>query len=257
MPGFVDDKFTNLNTTLANAHGQINDGGTTQGLVSQAKTYFDAGVANTDANAFGCAMNALATAEAHVRGTPAAFTGVAPPGNPNPAGDIDGRLGNLFMTIDVYFLFQPPNTTWPTSNVPPCMTFTATPASVIAPATAQAHVEQRNRSVPGGKLHALRERRHFHDAGDLYRSCRNHWTLCRSYGSQWLGVDGHAHPCGSILRAAHGCSSAGHELDHELHVGTHRCDRPQPISSISVGPAAPSLAAGATAAANGDGHLFG
>ena len=137
LPGFVDDKFDNLTQTISNAVAQINDGGTTQGLVTQAKNYFDSGVVNTDANAYGCAMNAIATANAFVRSNPAAFSGAAPPGNPNPAGDIDGRLGNLFMTIDVDFLLQPPNFGWPTSNVPPCMTFTATPASVIAPATAQ------------------------------------------------------------------------------------------------------------------------
>ncbi len=137
LPGFVDDKFDNLTQTISNAVAQINDGGTTQGLVTQAKNYFDSGVVNTDANAYGCAMNAIATANAFVRNNPAAFSGAAPPGNPNPAGDIEGRLGNLFMTIDVDFLLQPPNFGWPTSNVPPCMTFTATPASVIAPATAQ------------------------------------------------------------------------------------------------------------------------
>ncbi len=137
LPGFVDDKFDNLTQTITNAAGQVNDGGTTQGLVTQAKAYFDAGVANTDANSYGCAMNAIATADAYVRNTPGAFSGAAPPGNPNPAGDIDGRLGNLFMTIDVDFLFQPPNFSWPTPNVPPCMTFTATPASVVAPAMAQ------------------------------------------------------------------------------------------------------------------------
>ena len=116
LPGFVDDKFANLTQTITNAAAQINDGGTTQGLVTQAKTYFDSGVANTDANAYGCAMNAIATADAYVRNTPANFSGAAPPGNPNPAGDIDGRLANLFMTIDVDFLFQPPNTGWPTSE---------------------------------------------------------------------------------------------------------------------------------------------
>jgi hypothetical protein len=137
LPGFVDDKFTNLTQTITNAGTQINDGGTTQGFVTQAKTDFDNGVANTDANALGCAMNTLATAEAYVRNNPASFSGAAPPGNPNPAGDIDGRLGNLFLTIDVDFLLQPPNTQWPTSNVPPCITFTATPTTVTAPGTAQ------------------------------------------------------------------------------------------------------------------------
>jgi Bacterial Ig-like domain (group 2) len=137
LPGFVDDKFANLTQTITNAGSQINDGGTTQGYVTQAKTYFDSGVANTDANAYSCAMNTIATADAYVRGNAANFSGLAPPGNPNPAGDIDGRMANLFLTIDVDFLLQPPSTQWPTSNVPPCMTFTATPTTVIAPGAAQ------------------------------------------------------------------------------------------------------------------------
>ncbi len=137
LPGFADDKFANLTQTITNAASQINDGGTTQGYVTQAKTYFDNGVANTDANAYSCAMNTIATADAYVRGNPANFSGLAPPGNPNPAGEIDGRLANLFLTIDADFLLQPPNAGWPTTNVPPCMTFTATPTTVIAPGAAQ------------------------------------------------------------------------------------------------------------------------
>ena len=137
LPGFVDDKFAHLTQTITTAGAQINDGGTTQGYITQAQTYFDSGVANTDANAYSCAMNTIATADAYVRGNPANFGGLAPPGNPNPAGAIDGRLANLFLTIDVDFLIQPPNTEWPTSNVPPCMTFTATPTTVIAPSAAQ------------------------------------------------------------------------------------------------------------------------
>jgi hypothetical protein len=137
LPGFVDDKFANLTQTITNAASQINDGGTTQGYVNQAQTYFDSGVANTDANAYSCAMNTIATADAYVRGNPANFSGLAPPGNPNPAGDIDGRLANLFLSIDVDFLLQPPNAGWPTTNVPPCMTFAATPTTVIAPGAAQ------------------------------------------------------------------------------------------------------------------------
>ncbi|MGO9946942.1 MAG: Ig domain-containing protein [Steroidobacteraceae bacterium] len=137
LPGFVDDKFAHLTQTITTAGAQINDGGITQGYVTQANTYFDSGVANTDANAYACAMNTIATADAYVRGTPANFSGLPPPGNPNPAGEIDGRLANLFLTIDLDFLLQPPNTEWPTSNVPPCMTFTATPTTVIAPGAAQ------------------------------------------------------------------------------------------------------------------------
>ncbi len=190
LPGFVDDKFNNLTQTITNANTntstnpnpgapQINDGGTTQGLVTQANTYFDSGVTNTDPNAYGCAMNAIATADAYVRdkNNAANFSGAAPPGNPNPAGDIDGRLGNLFLTIDVDFLLQPANGAWPTSNVPPCMTFSASPTTVVLPggtARRNYQVEQHG-SLSGDELHALRQRRYLqhHDADDLYRTCRS------------------------------------------------------------------------------------
>lgn len=142
LPGFVDDKFNNLTETISNAAAQISDGGATQNYVTQAQTYFDNGVKNTDPNGYACAMNTIATADAYVTGNQAgnpAFSGGTPPaGNLNPAGDIDGRLANLFLTIDLYFLNPPPNTPtpnreWPTQNVPPCVTFTASPATVIIP----------------------------------------------------------------------------------------------------------------------------
>ena len=85
-------------------------------------------------------MNSLASADSYLRSNLSAFSGASPPGNINPAGEIDGRLGNLFLTIDEYFLFQPPNMQWPTSNVPPCATLAVAPSTVVtsftAPATA-------------------------------------------------------------------------------------------------------------------------
>jgi hypothetical protein len=137
LPGHVDTKFNNLTQTITNAGTQVNDGGTTQGYVTQAQSYFDAGVKNNDLNSYGCAMNTLATADAYVRGNPAHFSGLAPPGNINPAGEFDARMANAFAYIGVYFLNQPPNKEWPTSNVPPCMTFTASPTTVVLPGSAQ------------------------------------------------------------------------------------------------------------------------
>ena len=133
LPGFVDTKFSNLVQTIKNAGTQISDGGTTQNYVAQAKTYFDNGVQNSDANSYACAMNTIATADAYIRSNPANFSGLAPPGNINPAGEFDARLGSIFPDIGVYFLLQAPNTEWPTSNVPPCMTFAASPTTVVLP----------------------------------------------------------------------------------------------------------------------------
>jgi hypothetical protein len=132
LPGFVTDKFTNLESTITAASAQINGTvlATLQGYVSQAQSYFDSGVSDTASNGYSCAMNSLASADSFMRANLSSFSGVPPPGNINPAGEIDGRLGNLFLIIDAYFLFQPPNTVWPTTNVPPCVNLAAAPTTV-------------------------------------------------------------------------------------------------------------------------------
>jgi hypothetical protein len=132
FPGFITDKFTNLTNTLTAAAAQIDPGveATLQGYVSQAQNYFNSGVAETASNGYSCALNSIASADNFLRANLASFTGLAPPGNPNPAGEIDGRLGNLFLPIDVFFLLQPPNTEWPTNDVPPCATLSLSPATV-------------------------------------------------------------------------------------------------------------------------------
>jgi hypothetical protein len=140
LPGFVTDKFTNLTATIGAAGAQIDPSvvATVQGYVSQAQAFFNSGVAETASNGFSCAMNSLASADSYVRANLSSFMGAAPPGNPNPAGELDGRLGNLFLTIDEFFLLQPPNAEWPTSNVPPCVTLTPTPATVTLTASTPA-----------------------------------------------------------------------------------------------------------------------
>jgi hypothetical protein len=134
LPGFVTDKFNNLTSTISAASGQINPGSvavTVQGYVNQAQTFFNAGLAESASNGYSCAMNSLASADAYVLANLPAFSGAAPlVGNPNPAGDIDGRLANLFLPIDLYFAVQPPNAGWPTTNVPPCVTLTPSPTVV-------------------------------------------------------------------------------------------------------------------------------
>lgn len=140
LPGFVTDKFTNLTSTISAAAAQIdpNVAATVQGYVNQAQTFFNGGVAESASNGFSCAMNSLASGDAYLRANLPAFSGAAPPGNPNPAGDIDGRLANLFLPIDLFFLSQPPNAEWPTNNVPPCVTLTPTPATVTISSTSAA-----------------------------------------------------------------------------------------------------------------------
>src|SRR5258707_5783647 len=132
LPGFVTDKFTNLTATITAASPQIapSVAATVQGYVSQAQTFFNSGVAESASNGFSCAMNSLASGDAYLRANLSSFLCAAPPGNPNPAGAIDGRLANLFLPIELFFLNAPPNAEWPTNNVPPCETLTASPATV-------------------------------------------------------------------------------------------------------------------------------
>ena len=142
LPGFVTNKFTNLTATISAASAQIDPSvaATVKGYVNQAQAFFNGGVAESASNGFSCALNSLASGDAYVRSHLPAFVGTAPPGNPNPAGDIDGRLANLYLPIDLFFLTQSANAEWPTSNVPPCVTLTPSPATVIlssaSPATA-------------------------------------------------------------------------------------------------------------------------
>jgi uncharacterized protein YjdB len=131
--GFVTAKFTNLSSTIAAAAPQIDPtvAATLQGYVTQSQTYFNSSYQNDVPNGYSCALNSLASADSYLRAHLSGFSYAQPPaGNPNPAGDVDGRLANLFLAINTYFFMQPPNTTWPTTNVPPCVKLTASPASV-------------------------------------------------------------------------------------------------------------------------------
>jgi hypothetical protein len=133
LPGFVTDKFSNLTSTISAANAQIAPAvaATVQGYVNQAQTFFNGALTESASNGYSCAMNSLASGDAYVRSHLASFLGAAPPGNPNPAGDIDGRLANLFLPIDLFFLVQSANAEWPTNNVPPCVTLTPSPTTLV------------------------------------------------------------------------------------------------------------------------------
>jgi sugar lactone lactonase YvrE len=137
--GFVTNKFNYLTTTLNNAIGesQVNAtvASTLQGYISQSQAYFNSGYQNDAPGGYSCALNSLASTESYLQANTSAsnFFYLQPPaGNPNVAGDLDARLGNLFLAIDADFLDQTPNTTWPTTNVPPCLTLAVSPAIVVA-----------------------------------------------------------------------------------------------------------------------------
>jgi hypothetical protein len=132
LPGFATAKFTNLIATIQAATTiSPTVSATLQQYVVQAQTYFNGELTAGTANGYSCAANTLAAADAYARANYTGFAAGTPPsGNYNPLGEIDGRLSNLYLTIDGYFLNEVVNTTWPATNVPPCVTLTASPTTV-------------------------------------------------------------------------------------------------------------------------------
>ena len=134
--GFVTNKFANLTTTIQDASSQIvpmTVTTTLENYVTQSQTYFDKDYQN-DVNDYSCALNSIASTDVYLRNEAqtSAFSYTPPASgnnNPNPAGDIDARLANLYQTISGDFLFAP-NTGWPTGNVPPCVTLSISSGSV-------------------------------------------------------------------------------------------------------------------------------
>jgi len=130
--GFVTTKFNDLTTMIQDAAAQITPATVTTTLedyVTQSQTYFNNDYKN-DVNDYSCALNSIASADEYLRNesnaNPGVFSYTAPAAgnnNPNPAGEIDARLANLYLSISGNFLYTP-NLTWPTSNVPPCVTLT-------------------------------------------------------------------------------------------------------------------------------------
>jgi uncharacterized protein YjdB len=135
--GFVTTKFNNLSTMIQEAAAQTTPATVTTTLenyVTQSQTYFNNDYHN-DVNDYSCALNSIASADLYLRNeagaTPNVFSYTAPAGgnnNPNPAGEIDARWANLYQSISGDFLYAP-NPTWPTTNVPPCVTLTIAAAN--------------------------------------------------------------------------------------------------------------------------------
>jgi hypothetical protein len=126
IDSIVDNKYTALLSTVNSASisetPPLDVQSTLVNFITTSQAYFDSGNNN-------CALNELAQADSFVRSNanPGNFssnlvTTGAGGGNPNPAGDIDGRLGNLYLTINTEAAGNPPNPTWPVpaSSVPAC-----------------------------------------------------------------------------------------------------------------------------------------
>jgi hypothetical protein len=64
------------------------------------------------------AARAIVDCDAQVAANVGDFSGS--PSDPNVWGDIRGRLGNLYLTINTRLAGNPPNTSWPPTNLPAC-----------------------------------------------------------------------------------------------------------------------------------------
>jgi hypothetical protein len=137
MPSYVytleDQKYNALTQTLNGAN--ISD----MNVYNQLYTYIQnaAGyvyAASQSAASFtsniNCALNQIATADSYMRGYLPDFSSnlayntelLEWVGNPNPAGEIDGRLANWYMLINTALAGNPPYLVWPLppASVPAC-----------------------------------------------------------------------------------------------------------------------------------------
>jgi hypothetical protein len=75
----------------------------------------DASLLNT--GNYGCAARRTFDCDQLVADTASSYG--SSPDNPNPFGDVRGRLGSLYFTINSRILPNPPNTIWPLKSAPP------------------------------------------------------------------------------------------------------------------------------------------
>jgi hypothetical protein len=131
LPGFAQTKYDNLFATVAGA----NILPVTQTALEAALTPINAYMAQGD---YACAALQVLNADTQVAQDPnpaGNYPGSA--ANPNPWGEVRGRLGNLYMTLNTRLLGNPPNFAWPLASTdvrpvcaPPVVTLKALPASI-------------------------------------------------------------------------------------------------------------------------------
>jgi hypothetical protein len=133
LPGYVNGKYTNLDATVSAASITSGTAAALKSCITTSQNDFNAGVTGA-VNGFSCAAYQLAQCDELVRSNLSSFSSNLTPagGNPNPAGDIDGRLANLYLTINTRVAGNPANTSVPPNNVPSCLTLNASPATVTA-----------------------------------------------------------------------------------------------------------------------------
>jgi hypothetical protein len=138
-----NEKYEALQQTVTNA----NDAAVQTTLandITTAENYVTAAEAGNFTSNINCALNEIAATDSYLRSNLAAFssnlvTTGAGGGNPNPAGDIDGRLANWYTTLNTLLAGNAPYTTWPipAGSVPVCAPASTQPqiTSFTAPAS--------------------------------------------------------------------------------------------------------------------------
>ena len=121
-----NEKFQALQQTVNNANITTFVQSTLASDITTAENYVTTAQGGGDFTSnINCALNEIATADGVVRNNLDAFrsnlvtTGQGG-GNPNPAGDIDGRLANWYLTLNTELAGNAPNAIWPPPNVPVC-----------------------------------------------------------------------------------------------------------------------------------------
>ena len=102
--GFADSKFGSLTATISAASIDPSFETTLASCVTTSQYYLDH-------NKFSPAAAQLLTCDSLVSTHESSFFATA--SNPNPSGEIRGRLANLYMTINTRLLGNPPAGTWP------------------------------------------------------------------------------------------------------------------------------------------------
>ena len=110
LVGFTNQKLISLAETIRSAN-----------ITTPVKEALDACLVKSarllDRAHYSCAARKIFVCDKLVADTANSFSSSAD--NPNPYGDVRGRLGNLFYTINTRILHNAPNATWPLSAPPP------------------------------------------------------------------------------------------------------------------------------------------
>jgi len=104
LTNFATSKYGTLESTISAASVDPTFEASLLNCINVSQTAFNK-------NQFASAASQLLTCDSLVAGSPGSFS--ATTANPNPAGEIRGRLANLYMTINTRILGNPPAGAWP------------------------------------------------------------------------------------------------------------------------------------------------